>query len=96
MDNSSLGTYYSDDKKQIMRIDREEIVDIEDIIVNKLNFVKKDYDLIIISDYRKGVITNRVLDKIIEVSNNSKITGKGTFSLAASIENRISVGSKSG
>lgn len=63
------------DNKQILRVDYEdtEIKDYKEVLLNFNEIKKNTYDLIVISDYRKGLITNELYNKIIEYSQNNKI-----------------------
>ena len=59
--------------QQILRIDREDKEDIskksEDLIVLRASIVLDFYDCVILSDYGKGVLTNSLVGRIIELAN---------------------------
>lgn len=65
--------YASLDYKQIMRVDDEEIYNNDSRIIDSIMNLNTDYDLIIISDYRKGVITNKTFNSIVEYSKKNNI-----------------------
>ncbi|MGM9877070.1 MAG: D-glycero-beta-D-manno-heptose 1-phosphate adenylyltransferase [Bacilli bacterium] len=62
---------FSNDNKQVLRVDKEEnSFDFKNLIVEKINELNNNYDLIIISDYNKGVITPTTFKKIINFAEN--------------------------
>lgn len=66
---------YSSDNKQIVRFDKEkrEIQNFS-FVLDKFKEIKlNSYDFIIISDYRKGLITNEFFNKIIEFAEERNI-----------------------
>ena len=67
--------YCSSDYKQIMRVDYEKTnIDNHNTFYDYLERAFKNrYDLVIISDYRKGVITNDFYEKIISLAKEKKI-----------------------
>lgn len=67
--------YCSSDYKQIMRVDYEKTnIDSYDKLYNYLERAfENKYDLVIISDYRKGVITNEFYEKIISLAKENNI-----------------------
>lgn len=64
-------------QQQVLRYDNESIEDIsmnsEKEIINKLNANILNYDVIILSDYGKGVLTTKLTQEIISISNKNKI-----------------------
>lgn len=64
-------------QQQVLRYDNESIEDIstnsEKEIINKLNTNILNYDVIILSDYGKGVLTTKLTQEIISISNKNKI-----------------------
>uniref|UniRef100_UPI004047CA42 D-glycero-beta-D-manno-heptose-7-phosphate kinase n=1 Tax=Aliarcobacter sp. TaxID=2321116 RepID=UPI004047CA42 len=64
-------------QQQVLRYDNESIEDIsnssEEEIINKLNVNILNYDVIILSDYGKGVLTTKLTQEIISISNENKI-----------------------
>ncbi|MDD2896235.1 MAG: D-glycero-beta-D-manno-heptose-7-phosphate kinase [Aliarcobacter sp.] len=64
-------------QQQVLRYDNESIEDIsknsEKEIVNKLNANILNYDVIILSDYGKGILTTKLTQEIISISNKNKI-----------------------
>ncbi len=66
--------YSSLDYKQIMRVDFEDgYVDVEEKVLKELKKIDTKYDLIIISDYRKGVITNKTFEYITSYARKNNI-----------------------
>jgi len=67
------------DKHQLLRVDYEDKnfinKNIEDRIINGIMELIKDIDIILISDYAKGVITKDLVEKLVKISkeNNKKI-----------------------
>lgn len=59
--------------QQIIRIDRETLTaiesSIEDKVINVFTQLINNIDLVLISDYQKGILTNKVLAKIIGIAN---------------------------
>jgi len=62
--------------QQVVRIDKERVVTLNDRIMSKISsYVKdniKDLDAIIIEDYGKGVITPKLLSRIIPLAKSGK------------------------
>jgi len=66
--------FFSEDNKQVLRVDDEENnIEYTDEVLKILNKNNKEYDLIIISDYKKGVISEKVFNEIINKYNHTKI-----------------------
>lgn len=65
------------DRQQIVRVDREQILDGEDECFNelshKLSAVIDAVDAIIIEDYKKGAITNKLIRFIVEAASDRRI-----------------------
>ena len=67
------------DKHQIIRFDQESKNCIskksETEIINSFKKIINDYDIVVLSDYGKGVLTDKIINKIIQISNlnNKKI-----------------------
>jgi len=63
--------------QQIVRVDKEEDsgipLDVESKIINQFSKNLSDFDLVIISDYAKGLLTDSLLNQIIKLCNNSEI-----------------------
>lgn len=61
------------DKHQIMRFDKESKDFIskksEDDVINSFQLMVDDFDIVVLSDYGKGVLTNCLISKVIQVSN---------------------------
>ncbi len=72
--------------QQIVRIDREEKrpidEDAQQQIIDRLNAVVEGYDLVVLSDYNKGVLTEYLTQEIIKVSKSRQkpilVDPKGT------------------
>jgi len=67
---------YSNDNKQVLRYDNENNnTNYNKLVIDMINSIRDKYDLIIISDYNKGVISNEVFNKIVDIAsiNNIKI-----------------------
>jgi D-beta-D-heptose 7-phosphate kinase/D-beta-D-heptose 1-phosphate adenosyltransferase len=64
-------------QQQVLRYDNESIEDIssasEKEIINKLNENISNYDVVILSDYGKGVLTTKLTQEIISISNKNKV-----------------------
>ena len=64
-------------QQQVLRYDNESIEDIssasEKEIINKLNENISNYDVVILSDYGKGVLTTKLTQDIISISNKNKV-----------------------
>jgi D-beta-D-heptose 7-phosphate kinase / D-beta-D-heptose 1-phosphate adenosyltransferase len=64
-------------QQQVLRYDNESIEDISNIseeeIINKLKTNILNYNVIILSDYGKGVLTRKLTQEIISISNENKI-----------------------
>ena len=69
-------TRFIANNQQILRVDKEKIIPVSKKIENKIyRYSKKEIlksDVVIISDYNKGLITNNVLKKIINFSKKNK------------------------
>jgi D-beta-D-heptose 7-phosphate kinase/D-beta-D-heptose 1-phosphate adenosyltransferase len=63
--------------QQILRVDREDKCDIskksEELILVRASIILEFYDLVIISDYGKGVMSDTLTSGIIELANSKKI-----------------------
>ncbi len=65
--------------QQVLRIDHEETIDInpkiESQIIKSIKSTLKNLrpDAVILSDYRKGILTNKILSETINICNKSKI-----------------------
>jgi len=76
---SSKKTRIIASQQQVVRYDRESSDDIslqsQNSIIETFNNIVKDYDLILLSDYGKGVLTNRLTQSLIKIAkkNNKKI-----------------------
>ena len=64
-------------QQQVLRYDNESIEDIssnsETQIINKLSAIISNYDVVILSDYGKGVLTTKLTQEIISISNKNKV-----------------------
>ena len=64
-------------QQQVLRYDNESIEDIsnssEKEIINKLSVNISNYDVVILSDYGKGVLTTNLTQEIISISNKNKV-----------------------
>ena len=64
-------------QQQVLRYDNESIEDIssssEKEIINKLSVNISNYDVVILSDYGKGVLTTKLTQEIISISNKNKV-----------------------
>ena len=64
-------------QQQVLRYDNETIEDIlnssEKEIISKLSANILNYDVIILSDYGKGVLTTKLTQEIISISNKNKV-----------------------
>jgi D-beta-D-heptose 7-phosphate kinase / D-beta-D-heptose 1-phosphate adenosyltransferase len=64
-------------QQQVLRYDNESIEDIssasEKEIINKLSANISNYDVVILSDYGKGVLTTKLTQDIISISNKNKV-----------------------
>jgi D-beta-D-heptose 7-phosphate kinase/D-beta-D-heptose 1-phosphate adenosyltransferase len=64
-------------QQQVLRYDNESIEDIssssETQIINKLLAIISTYDVVILSDYGKGVLTTKLTQEIISISNKNKV-----------------------
>lgn len=74
---TSVKTRFLGERQQLLRVDRETTRSINNLIadqlINKINFIIDEIDAIIISDYRKGLLTEEVLRNIIQKSNQLNI-----------------------
>ena len=63
--------------QQLMRIDKEDkhpiSEEIEKIIISHVKDKINEYNLIIFSDYLKGVLTDKVCSEIISIANNNNV-----------------------
>ena len=64
-------------QQQVLRYDNESIEDIssasEKEIINKLSANISNYDVVILSDYGKGVLTTKLTQDIISISNKNNV-----------------------
>ena len=64
-------------QQQVLRYDNESIEDIsnssEKEIINKLSVNISNYDVVILSDYGKGVLTTNLTQEIISISNKNNV-----------------------
>ena len=64
-------------QQQVLRYDNESIEDIsnssEKEIINKLSVNISNYDVVILSDYGKGVLTTKLTQEIISISNKNNV-----------------------
>lgn len=64
-------------QQQVLRYDNESIEDIssstETQIINKLSAIILNYDVVILSDYGKGVLTTNLTQEIISISNKNNV-----------------------
>lgn len=62
--------------QQMIRIDREDnndiSIDIQDTLLSRLELNIKDYDIVLVSDYLKGLLTERFLQEVIRICNQNK------------------------
>lgn len=69
--------FLAENNQQLLRLDIEDIVNINGeeylSLLSKYNEHIKDYDLILMSDYMKGLLTQSFSKKIIECANNNNI-----------------------
>tara|TARA_Y100001936_G_C16058983_1_gene662962 strand:+ start:214 stop:1650 length:1437 start_codon:yes stop_codon:yes gene_type:complete len=74
---TTVKTRYISNSQQIIRIDEENteniVGKIENELIRKIDTFIKKKDVVIISDYNKGVITKRVSEYIIKKANSLKI-----------------------
>ena len=74
---TTVKTRYISSSQQIIRVDEENSENIfknlEIELIKKIDFFIKNKDVIIISDYNKGIITKRVSEYIINKGNSLKI-----------------------
>ena len=74
---TTVKTRYISNSQQIIRVDEENpeniSKNIENHLIKKLDTFIKNRDVIIISDYNKGIITKRVCEYIINKGNSLKI-----------------------
>ena len=65
---------FSSDNKQVLRLDKEENKkDYSKLVIEKIKNIVFEYDLIIISDYNKGVISNDVLNITLKEAKKKNI-----------------------
>jgi len=64
--------------QQIMRVDFEQNIllekDIEDQLLNKISSIIDQFDVIAISDYKKGFLSKNLLEKILEMARRNNIS----------------------
>ncbi len=64
-------------RQQIVRVDREDSIDIlessQEKIIAKIKELIDSYDLILLSDYKKGVLSNNLTKEIIKVAKSRSI-----------------------
>ncbi len=64
-------------QQQIVRFDQEKTDEInlqsEKKVIKKFNQIAKNYDCILISDYGKGILTKKLTENIVKLSNKLKI-----------------------
>tara|TARA_X000000950_G_scaffold45778_1_gene52123 strand:- start:12224 stop:13540 length:1317 start_codon:yes stop_codon:yes gene_type:complete len=80
VDNNKCTTVKSriiSNNQQIVRVDNENTIDISDKIENKIikYFTKniKNYNVVIFSDYSKGLLTDRLTKELLEICNKNKV-----------------------
>ena len=63
--------------QQVLRVDAEKTTNIsldeENLLLNKLARVIDEFDIIVLSDYLKGILTIRMTQEIIHLANNKNI-----------------------
>lgn len=73
---SSLKSRIIVDKHQVVRFDRESrnCISEESVVelIGRFARIIGDYDIVVLSDYGKGVLTNELTKRIIEISYNNK------------------------
>lgn len=75
----TVKTRFLNKTDQLLRVDREDIKskskDLEKTIFKKFSLIIKKYDLVVISDYNKGLLSKSLLKKIIKTCklNNKKV-----------------------
>ena len=76
---TTVKTRYLSNSQQIIRVDEENsssiLNKVENILIRKVDSFVKNQDVIVISDYNKGVITKRMCEYIIRKANLFKIPG---------------------
>ncbi|MDC3024160.1 D-glycero-beta-D-manno-heptose-7-phosphate kinase [Alphaproteobacteria bacterium] len=74
---TTVKTRYISNSQQIIRVDEEDSVKIlqkiENELIKKIEKLIKNKDIIVISDYNKGLITKRICEYIIKSGNALKI-----------------------
>jgi D-beta-D-heptose 7-phosphate kinase/D-beta-D-heptose 1-phosphate adenosyltransferase len=74
---STVKTRFIANGQQIVRVDSETSnpipAEIENAIINQVDVMINRISLIVISDYAKGVLTDRVLNAILKIANNNKV-----------------------
>jgi len=74
---TTVKTRFIVNSQQIIRVDEEDSAyintNLEDLLINKINSNIKGKDVVVISDYNKGIITKRISKYIIQKSNALKI-----------------------
>lgn len=62
--------------QQMIRIDREDdieiSIDVQDILLEKLELSIEQFDIVLVSDYLKGLLTERFLQEVIKICNQNK------------------------
>lgn len=75
--NTTIKTRIISSNHQLLRIDKEDVYSIsyneERELITKISKSIKDFDCVIISDYNKGLLTQSLVDSLIEISNNNNI-----------------------
>lgn len=68
---SSKKTRIMASNQQVIRVDKESIENIicEDELINKFENIVDDFDVILLSDYGKGVLTSKVCENLIKLSH---------------------------
>ena len=70
-------TRFVSGNQQILRTDVEKIVRLtqeqEDELIRQVTSRINEFDVVILSDYKKGIITKRVCEQVIEVANSQQI-----------------------
>lgn len=63
--------------QQVLRLDIEDVKDInsqeENLLLQMLNGKIQDFDLVVVSDYMKGLLTTSFLQKLISLVNSAKV-----------------------
>ncbi len=63
--------------QQLLRIDEEVVgapsADIEQLLLDRIEAESKDIDIVVVSDYGKGVLTEKVLDRLCRAPNRPRV-----------------------